>query len=112
MIEIRWATEQEVMAVSGEVPLNRPITDILDDWRPVAVVQAQDGNQQILLGLHLVGLRRSTGRTICASPVMLIDIGPGCARTASGSVYLLASEADGPMPERVALGLVRHLLFR
>lgn len=100
------------MAVSGEVPLNRPITDILDDWRPVAVIQVAGHDQQILLGVHLVGLRRSTGRTICTSPVVLIDVGPGRARTASGSVYLLATEADGPMPERVALGLVRHLLFR
>jgi len=46
------------------------------------------------------------------SPVLLINVGPGRAMTASGSLYLLASEADGPMPERVALGLARHLLFR
>lgn len=70
MIEIRWATEQKVMAVSSEVPLSHHVTDILDDWRTVAVVVAPGGNQRGLLGLHLGGVQRSTGRTICTSPVV------------------------------------------
>lgn len=98
MIEIRWATEQEVMAVSGEVPLNRPITDILDDWRPVAMLPAPGRPP----GLHLVGIRRSTGGPACTSPVVVFDPKHGRARTATGSLYLLGTKTDSP-----TIGLLR-----
>lgn len=92
LIEIRWATEQEVMAVSGEVPLSAPITDILDDWQAVAMHPAPDRPP----GLHLVGIRRSTSGPICTSPVVVFDPTHGRARTATGSLYLLGTEGDSP----------------
>lgn len=91
MIEIRWATEQEVTAVSGDVPLNAPITDILDDWRPVAMLPTPDRPP----GLHLVGIRRSTGGPICTSPVVVFDSDNGRVRTATGSLYLLGTDNPG-----------------
>jgi len=62
MIEIRWATAQELMVVSGEVPLNAPITDILDDWRTVAVVQGPSRDPAWLIA-------PARGRDIIVTPV-------------------------------------------
>lgn len=115
VFDIGWATDADLIAVAGDVPIDRAIKDVLDDWRAVTVCYQPDGlpyaDQKVILGMHLVGVPRARGRTFCTSPVERIDLGAGRTRTASGSLYLLADEAGGPVPEQLVFGLLRHLLL-
>lgn len=114
MFEIGRATEVEIAAIAGPVLLEGAITDVLDDWRLVAMRTMPepdaDTDDTMVLGLHLVGVARGKRRTVCTSPVTVFDLADNRARTASGSLYLLGEEAITPMSRRTMLTMVRHLL--
>ena len=112
MFEIGRATDVEIAAIAGAVLLEGAITDVLDDWRLVAMRTMPDADidDTVVLGLHLVGIARGKRRTVCTSPVTVFDLADNRARTASGSLYLLGEEAITPMSPRTMLAMVRHLL--
>lgn len=113
MLEIVRATDRDVVALSGDVPLGDQLRDVLDDWRPLLLLyRPTDADQAQPVSLHLVGRARAKERLVITSPVIAMDIACGRARTLSGSLYLLADEAFDPLPDRIMANVVRHFLPR
>lgn len=113
MFEISPATDVELVALSGDVPLGDQVRDVLDEWRPLTLsLRAVDADEAVAVSVHMIGRARSTGRLVITSPVIAMDIPCGRIRTLSGSLYLLADEAFDPLPDRIVANVIRYFLPR
>jgi hypothetical protein len=107
LVELRSATEADILPLEMPIPGPYYPKDTINDWHLIGLCEKHSNWVQVLL----LGYSTSQHCPWITSPVMSIDREQNFVRTRSGSLYVLGNRAHGepPMDQLIHVCAALHM---